>query len=137
MRTDITDAAITGGTAGAVLRVRLADWFEVQIMTGHTSQCSPRPASPLPSRWDLPASAPADFAGPYEALQVGLVPPLTAPEGWPDPLPAHPRQDPYDTAAATWYGTVPAARLRELVRDHGGENAHQYPSPEDWATAYE
>jgi hypothetical protein len=117
--------------------VRLEDWAEVQIITGHASQCSPRPASPHPSRWDLPASAPSDFAGPYDALQVGLIPPLTAPEGWPAPLPAHPRQDPYDTAATTWYGQVPAALLRQLVRDHGGENAHQYLSAEDWAAPYE
>ncbi|MCX4826644.1 hypothetical protein OG883_44190 [Streptomyces sp. NBC_01142] len=63
MRTDLTDNAIAEGTAGTVLQVRLEDWSEVQIVTGHASQCSPRPASPLPSRWDLPASAPADFAG--------------------------------------------------------------------------
>ncbi|MCX4826640.1 hypothetical protein OG883_44170 [Streptomyces sp. NBC_01142] len=80
---------------------------------------------------------PGENTGPYEALQVGLVPPLTAPEGWPAPLPAHPRQDPYDTAAATWFGQVPAALLREFVRAHGGENVHQYLSAEDWATSYE
>ncbi|MFD4526603.1 hypothetical protein ACFWP7_22260 [Streptomyces sp. NPDC058470] len=137
MRTELTDAAIADGTAGTVLQVRLEDWFEVQIITGHTSQCSPRPASPHPSRWDLPASAPAGFAGPYDTLQVGLVPPLGAPEGWPQPLPAHPRQDPYDTTAAIWFGQVPAVQLRELVRAHGGENAHQYPSAEDWPQPYE
>ncbi|KOU43611.1 hypothetical protein [Streptomyces sp. WM6378] len=136
MRTEITDAAIASGTAGAVLQVRLEDWFEIQIITGHTSQCSPRPASPRPSRWDLPASAPADFACPYDALQVGLVPPLAAPAEWPAPLPASPRQDPYDAAATLWFGPVPANLLHALVRAHGGENAHQYMSAEDWAGPY-
>ncbi|MEW1760330.1 hypothetical protein AB0393_27950 [Streptomyces cyaneofuscatus] len=132
MRTEITEAAIAGGTAGAVLQVRLADWFEIQIITSHTSQCSPRPSSPHPSRWDLPASAPVDFTGPFDAVQVGLVPPLTAPGGWPPPLAAGPRQNPYDTTATVWFGQVPADQLRELVGLHGGENLHQHPRAEDW-----
>ncbi|MFG2211931.1 hypothetical protein [Streptomyces sp. NPDC048638] len=43
---------------------------------------------------------------------------------------------PERTAATVWFGQVPADLLRTLVRAHGGENAHQYPSAAGREEAY-
>jgi hypothetical protein len=94
-----------------------ADGFKLSVIAGTGAYCTPRPD------WPFGEGAPADYPGPYAAVEVGF--PSERPEPW-EPIDgalywsqyAENENDPTGTV----YGYVPVALVRALVRSHGGES---------------
>ena len=98
-------------------RITCVDGFSLSVIAGAGYYCKPRP-SLLP---DLPAGlvsdAPADYSGPYTAVEVGF--PSERPEPWSEWVQrAEDEADPTGTV----YGYVPVQMVRDLIVSHGGES---------------
>ena len=92
-------------------KIRCADGFEMSVIAGEGTYCSPRP-----DRYGLIGDVPGDYAGPYSAVEVGF--PSQRPEPW-DEWQEYGEKD--DDPTATVYGYVPVQLVRALVAAHGGE----------------
>lgn len=87
-----------------------ADGFRFSVIAGDGAYCTPRP-----SAYSILGEAPADYPGPYTAVEVGF--PSQRPEPWTQWAEwAESTEDPTDTV----YAYVPVDALRELVALHGG-----------------
>src|SRR5690554_4453180 len=86
------------------------DGFEMSVIAGAGTYCTPRP------RWPVADPVPADYPGPYTHVEVGY--PSQRPEPW-DKW-AEYADDP-EQPTDTWYAYVPVEMVRALVAAHGGE----------------
>src|SRR5690606_10699604 len=86
------------------------DGFEVSVIAGAGTYCTPRP------RWPVADPVPVDYPGPYSHVEVGY--PSQRPEPWDEwERYAEDPEQPTDTV----YAYVPVALVRALVAAHGGE----------------
>lgn len=92
--------------------IRCADGYELSVIAGEGTYCSPRP-----DRYGVLGDAPGDYPGPYTAVEVGF--PSVRPEPWESWSDL--AEDP-DTPTETVYGYVPVELVRDLVAAHGGES---------------
>ena len=88
-------------------RIRCEDGFEMSVIAGTTTYCTPRPG------W---GQTPDDYQGPYRAVEVGF--PSERPEPW-ETWEEY-CQDP-EVPTKTIYGYVPVDLVRQLIETHGGE----------------
>lgn len=112
IHTDRLDHIAAHGTGRLPRKIRLADGHTISVHAGNGAYCTPRPRDRQVHEGGL-GTAPADYPGPYTALEVCLVEPLTAPAGW----------EPFEDFGV--YGTVPVDLVRALVVAHGGEHVAQ------------
>lgn len=109
------------------------DGFRLSVIAGPGTYCSPRPD------WPFERGAPADYQGPYTAVEVGM--PTVRPEPW-HPVDGDECWSKYaedgDNPTDTVYAYVPVPLVRLLIESHGGERAYLLPhrSPGD-ASAWE
>jgi hypothetical protein len=115
IHTDRLDHIAAHGTGRLPRRIRLTDDAVISVQAGPGAYCTPRPAP-----YGL-GDAPEDYAGPYTALEVFVVEPLTAPESWAE-YTADYESDPTDRRL---FGYVPVELVRALVAEHGGEHIAQ------------
>jgi len=120
IHTDRIDRIITGGTGRLPRKIRLTDEAVISVHAGPGAYCTPRP------QYYGRGDAPADFAGPYTALEVFLVAPLALPEGWE----RYYEGEPDDTGVLC--ANVPVDEVRALVVEHGGEHVAQDEMDDVW-----
>ncbi len=118
MATPLLDAIANFGNraepaAGAKYRTQpnsivCADGFRLSVIAGWGAYCDPRP--------DWTDGVPADYAGPYTAVEVGF--PSQRPEPW-DEWSLYCESP--ETPTETVYGYVPVQIVRDLIESHGGE----------------
>lgn len=110
--TDRIDYIAAHGTGFLPRRIRLADDAVVSVRAGLGAWCTPRPRDRMVHEGGL-GTAPADYAGPYTAVEAYLVEPLAAPAEWAE----------YEDFGT--YSTIPVDLVRALVVAHGGEHVAQ------------
>jgi hypothetical protein len=112
IHTDRLDHITAHGSGFLPRKIRLADDAVISVRAGNDAWCTPRPRDRMVHEGGL-GTAPADYPGPYTAVEVALVAPLTAPESWAE------HED------FGIYSTVPVELVRALVIAHGGEHVAQ------------
>ena len=105
-------------------KIFCADGFTVSVIAGGGTYCHPRPVlcyhfadhDMVREPDGYYETAPHDFAGPYDKVEVGF--PSEIPEPWEEWSQfAEESEDP----TGTIYSYVPVDLVRELVASHGGE----------------
>lgn len=106
--------------------IRCADGFTLSVIAGGGTYCTPRPTlcshplieGPIEGPWLGMTTKSCDYAGPYDAVEVGF--PSARPEPW----------DAWFGFFEDWgdtdptqgvYGYVPVDLVRALIEAHGGE----------------
>lgn len=97
-------------------RISCADGFSLSVIAGAGYYCTPRPSllASLPD--GLVSNAPADYPGPYTAVEVGF--PSERPEPWGEWVQ---RVEDEERPTKAVYGYVPVQMVRDLIVSHGGE----------------
>ncbi|WP_331752701.1 hypothetical protein OG440_38240 (plasmid) [Streptomyces sp. NBC_00637] len=124
IHTDRIDHITAHGTGRLPRTIRLTDDGVISVHAGDGAWCSPRPRARMVHEGGL-GTAPADYPGPYTALEVYVVAPVTVPADW------APYSDDDDPQAGL-FCTVPAEMVRALVVEHGGEHVAQDTEDDMW-----
>jgi hypothetical protein len=124
IHTDRIDHITAHGTGRLPRSIRLTDDAVVSVHAGYGAYSTPRPRDRMVHEGGM-GTAPADYPGPYTALEVYLVAPLSAPAGWA-------RYSADDDPRAGLFCVVPAEMVHALVVEHGGEHVAQDTEDDMW-----
>ncbi|MCX4783871.1 MULTISPECIES: hypothetical protein [unclassified Streptomyces] len=124
IHTDRIDYISAHGTGRLPRTIRLADDTTISVHAGNGAYSTPRPRDRMVHEGGA-GTVPADYPGPYSALEVYVVEPLTAPAEW----------APYnadDNPTAGLFCPLPVDLARALVVEHGGEHVAQDTEDDMW-----
>jgi hypothetical protein len=117
IHTDRLDHIAAHGTGRLPRRIRFTDDAVISVHAGYGAYCTPRPRDRMVHEGGM-GTAPADYPGPYAALEVFLVEPLAVSADW-----AQYSADEDPTVGL--FAAVPVDLVRALVVEHGGEHIAQ------------
>jgi hypothetical protein len=121
IHTDRLDHIAAHGTGRLPRKVRLADDTVLSIHAGYGAYSTPRPRDRMVHEGGM-GTAPANYPGPYTAVEVFVFKPTTVPDEWAQYSDGAPDSD---DSQGTLYSPVPVDLVRALIHAHGGEHVAQ------------
>lgn len=121
IHTDRLDRVVATGTGRLPRKIRLADDTVISVHAGYGAYSIPRVRDRMVHEGGL-GTAPANYPGPYTAVEVFVFKPVTVPNEWRQYSDGAPAED---DAEGTLYSPVPVDLVRALVVAHGGEHVAQ------------